>query len=259
MAVGSAALWAAGNARGVALFLGLTSVALAGAFVGVTPTEAARRVAVLLVVVAVATVLAAVLQRWDAAVGRDPGRWSMRWSRGRFAPQAAGGLVVILALAIMAFLLRAPSAGGSLADWDDDSAMLSEFKPEQVEQEWGSLQANHSVDGKPLTLQGRRFRSGLGTHAHSAVAFQLPAGEFLLKGGVGIDDEISGEAGVRFSVESEGAVLWSSGELRADTPPEFFECPVKGPTLLWLKVDPLGNNRGDHADWVELRLERRGE
>src|SRR4030095_8362076 len=43
----------------------------------------------------------------------------------------------------------------------------------QVAQGWGSPQKNKSVDKKPISLAGREFEHGFGTHAGSRPALDL--------------------------------------------------------------------------------------
>lgn len=87
---------------------------------------------------------------------------------------------------------------------DGSEKWLSDHKPIQARQGWGSLKMNQSVDGNPLTIAGTVYQQGLGTHADGVIVFTLPEGSRRLSGKVGIDSEVKqqGKAKVRFYVTS---------------------------------------------------------
>src|ERR1017187_337153 len=58
-----------------------------------------------------------------------------------------------------------------------------------VEQGWGSPHANRSVDGHELSISGRKFEHGLGTHASSTFRISLGGKAERFTAWVGVDDE----------------------------------------------------------------------
>jgi len=75
-------------------------------------------------------------------------------------------------------------------------------------------QANHSADGGWLAAGGIEADLGLATHAHSAIAFDLPPGARRLVARVGFDPAAGAGGCVRCLVradDEQGPVLWDSG------------------------------------------------
>ncbi|MGJ8695687.1 MAG: PVC-type heme-binding CxxCH protein [Verrucomicrobiaceae bacterium] len=57
-----------------------------------------------------------------------------------------------------------------------------------ADQQWKDLQFNKSVGGGSLSINGKTFEHGLGTHAKSTVQLRVPAGAVKFTAQVGIDD-----------------------------------------------------------------------
>lgn len=64
-----------------------------------------------------------------------------------------------------------------------------------------------AADGHPLTLAGKVYEKGIGTHADSDIEVYLGGRCSKFTADVGIDDEINGYGEVAFSVEADGKVL----------------------------------------------------
>src|SRR4051812_38390929 len=60
-------------------------------------------------------------------------------------------------------------------------------------QGFGVPKKNKSVDGKTITIAGKAFEHGFGTHAESSLLIQLNGKASLFTAQVGIDDEIKGQ------------------------------------------------------------------
>jgi len=54
-----------------------------------------------------------------------------------------------------------------------DGIFLDALDPVSCVQGWGKLQKNQSVWEKPMTIAGRRFRRGLGTHADARIVYDV--------------------------------------------------------------------------------------
>ena len=61
---------------------------------------------------------------------------------------------------------------------EPETVWLSSLDLSPIVQGWGQPQADKAVTGKPLSIGGKTFERGLGTHTDSLVRLQL-------KGGVG--------------------------------------------------------------------------
>ncbi|TPG63653.1 NPCBM/NEW2 domain-containing protein [Hymenobacter nivis] len=58
---------------------------------------------------------------------------------------------------------------------------------------WGQATANKSVSGGPLLVAGQTYAAGVGTHANSIIAYDLPAGYTRFTATVGLDQAAAGQ------------------------------------------------------------------
>jgi hypothetical protein len=115
------------------------------------------------------------------------------------------------------------------------------------------------VEGKPLSLGGKSFAHGLGTHANSRLVYHLDAGYERFEALAGVDDEMQsyGKSSVIFKVLGDERELFNSGVMHNGTPPQRVSVPVSGVEELSLVVTDAGDGiGGDHADWIEPLLYR---
>ena len=126
---------------------------------------------------------------------------------------------------------------------------------------WGKPEIDKSIQAKPMTIAGRRFERGVGTHANSVMYVNLKGGAKKFTTYVGVDDEVSGRIGsVKFRVYGDGKVLWDSGIMKAGEPAKKAEVDVRGIKTLMLLVDSAGDGISyDHANWAEAKFEVTGE
>ncbi|MBS1565930.1 MAG: NPCBM/NEW2 domain-containing protein [Bacteroidetes bacterium] len=127
-------------------------------------------------------------------------------------------------------------------------------------QGYGTPQKNKSVGGKALTIAGRTFGHGFGTHSESTLYIQLDGKAASFTAQVGIDDEVSGhDPAVEFIVSGDGKKLWSSGVMRLGDAPRTVSVPLTGVKKFQLDVTDGGNgNYYDHADWADAKFESTG-
>ena len=126
---------------------------------------------------------------------------------------------------------------------------------QHVEQEWGQPQANRSVDSHPLTLHGKRFEHGFGTHANSTFRLALGGKAERFTATVGVDDEVGQKGSVVFKVTGDGKTLWESGVLHGGDPAKEASVDLSGVKMLVLGVGDAGDDINyDHADWADARI-----
>lgn len=137
-----------------------------------------------------------------------------------------------------------------------ETVPLSALDIGATEQGWGSPQANKSVGGRELSIGGRKFESGLGTHADSSLYVSLNGRGEKFTAWVGVDDEVTGQpSSVTFSVVGDGKTLWKSGVMRAGAAPAQVDVDVHGVKNLLLLVGDAGDgNSYDHADWADANF-----
>jgi len=127
-------------------------------------------------------------------------------------------------------------------------------------QGYGVPGKNKSVDGKLLTIAGKTFSRGFGTHAVSSLLIQLNDNATLFTAQVGLDDEMEGhEPAVEFIVYGDGNKLWASGVMHLKDSARLCSVSLTGIHKLELVVTDGGNgNYYDHADWANAKFETKG-
>jgi alpha-galactosidase len=77
---------------------------------------------------------------------------------------------------------------------------------------WGEPHKNQSVEGHALSIGGKKFERGFGTHAESVLRVNLGGGAHEFSASVGVDDEVNGNpaSSVEFIVRGDGKVLWKA-------------------------------------------------
>lgn len=132
-----------------------------------------------------------------------------------------------------------------------DVVRLDELGVEHVQQGWGKPAANRTVDGNPLTIAGKTFEHGLGTHADSYLSIDVN-GATRFTAVVGADDETDRPGSVEFIVIGDNEVLYRSGVLRKGDAGKAVDLPLAGVKQLTLQV--AGGADGidfDHANWAD--------
>lgn len=78
---------------------------------------------------------------------------------------------------------------------------LDAMDPSGIQQDnMGAAQLNRSVKGNPITMGGRIFERGIGSHARSEIPLALGGEALRLRATVGIVDETQGKGTVQFRV-----------------------------------------------------------
>ncbi len=124
-----------------------------------------------------------------------------------------------------------------------------------VEQGWGSPHSNQSVEGHPLTIGGKAFNHGLGTHANSTFRIALNGNAERFIASVGIDDEVGQRGSVVFKITGDRKTLWESGTMRGGGPAKEISVDLHGVKVLILSVTDAGDGINyDHADWADAQI-----
>jgi len=132
---------------------------------------------------------------------------------------------------------------------------LDELDLTKIKQGWGKAQGNRSMRETPLSIAGRPFEHGVGTHANSSFWIDLGGGAQRFTAMVGVDDSANGPASVQFRVIADGKKLFESGVMRTGTPPAQIDVNLAGAkTLLLQATDGGDGTQFDHADWADGKL-----
>lgn len=125
----------------------------------------------------------------------------------------------------------------------------------QVEQDWGTAHQNRSVDGNPLSIGGKKFERGMGTHANSTFRLDLDRKGSLFTAFVGVDDEAQQRGSVVFRVTGDGKTLWESAVMRRGDPAKEVSVNIEGVKTLVLAATDAGDDINyDHADWADAKF-----
>lgn len=115
---------------------------------------------------------------------------------------------------------------------------------------------NKSVGGRPLTMAGRRYASGIGTHSFCELQYDLAGKYSTFVALVGIDDEARprGDAAVTFL--ADGKAVGEPLRVTGADKPRQVRVSVKGAKRLTIRVDfgADGLGVGDHVDFASARL-----
>ena len=134
--------------------------------------------------------------------------------------------------------------------------LLSNLKMTASSQDWGNPQMNESVEHHKLTLDKEPFRYGIGSHANSVLAFDLPRSYDVFHAVIGLDDESACGDGIYFVVETDGREIFRSKKMYS-TDKMPIDLSVKDAKKMVLRLE-MGENRDcDHGDWANAWLEAR--
>jgi hypothetical protein len=122
---------------------------------------------------------------------------------------------------------------------------LADLKPVTAKNGHGKLTANKSNEGKPLTVDGKKYERGMGAHANALFVYKIPTGAKRFVAIVGLDDEKQTDPRSSVTFEVQGDVQ------------EMGEPPVtlaKSPVLSSKTVRAWAFDVELNARFKELRL-----
>jgi len=141
----------------------------------------------------------------------------------------------------------------------DRLAFLSDMDPAAVKERPvvtlpRSYRRDRSVAGKTLTLKGRSFDKGIGTHARCELAYDVQKKFDVLAAVIGIDDETNGRGDCVFVVLGDGKELFRA-RMKGTDEPRDVKVDISGVERITLIVEPGEDlDLADHADWCDARL-----
>jgi len=130
---------------------------------------------------------------------------------------------------------------------------------------WGPVEKNRSNgeklagDGQTITLNGRTYALGFGTHAGSELKFSLTgsSGVYCTRftSDIGVDDEVGSRGNVVFQVFLDGVKAYDSGAMNGASATKTVDLSITGKKELRLVVTDGGDGLNhDHADWAEPKV-----
>ena len=143
---------------------------------------------------------------------------------------------------------------------EPEPVWLDDLAPTRARQGWGELGAGRSVGGRSLSIAGRSFTHGLGTHADSELIYPLDGEYTNFSAWVGVDDFLknhpeSPKASVVFQVFVDGTKRFDSGVMKIGETAQPVQVALAGAQELKLVVTDAGDGIScDHANWAEAAL-----
>jgi len=141
-----------------------------------------------------------------------------------------------------------------------DVVRLDQLDLTKMSSGWGQPLADKSVTGKDLSIAGRRFEHGIGTHAESMLYVDLDGKVERFRALVGVDDATNGRGTVAFRVYGDGKNLFDSGVMKGGQEAKTADVPLAGVRKLMLLAASAGDGIDfDHANWAQAEFVFAGE
>ncbi len=140
------------------------------------------------------------------------------------------------------------------------SILLQDLDLSSMTQDYGAPRKAATVDEHPLTMGGKKFATGVGTHARSEMVINLGGTGKRFTATVGVDDETEGKGSVRFLVYGDSSLLADSGVMKGNQQPKEITADLSNHKTLRLVVDDADDGIDhDHADWGEATITYSGD
>lgn len=127
--------------------------------------------------------------------------------------------------------------------------LLYATPPISTLQNYREPQFGYTVDHNLLSVNGKRYLSGIGTHAPSQLKFALPPQADSFYVSVGIDDEAK-PGNVIFRILLDGREAWRSPAITTQNSPLSTAIALNNAREITLITDTNGPDTYDHADWL---------
>lgn len=130
---------------------------------------------------------------------------------------------------------------------------LDSLKTSGLNSGWGKTQKNTNINKKPLSVGGKVYERGLGTHAEFYGKISLNKSASRFQAIVGLDDGSSGR--VEFQIKLDGKAAWKSGIINKGDAGKNVDLQLKGAEFMELIVTDGDNSIGsDHANWCDAKI-----
>jgi lysophospholipase L1-like esterase len=141
------------------------------------------------------------------------------------------------------------------------TTFMGELTPTSMTNGYGPVEINQSVgegsarDGERMSIDGRQYSRGLGTHAGSRIDYRLDGKQKWFAADLGIDDETGGRGSVVYKVYVDGKRIFSSNIIHGGDPIQSIKLRISGARRITLIVSDAGDgNSDDHANWANARV-----
>ncbi|MHB1079982.1 MAG: PVC-type heme-binding CxxCH protein [Prosthecobacter sp.] len=142
------------------------------------------------------------------------------------------------------YLVVTDGGNGFTADWadwaeprlilaDGSEKKLTEIEWKSAQSGWGNVSVNANANGTELRSAGKAIEYGIGTHANSIIAFNLPAGtkRFKARGALDEGGTKQGSASVEFRVYTENPGPIATSDSTSHDPADAVDSLTVHPEL----------------------------
>jgi alpha-galactosidase len=144
---------------------------------------------------------------------------------------------------------------GVQADPASNQVWLDSLNLKKAEQSYGEARAGKSVESSPLTLAGKVYEHGVGTHSVGIMVIDLHGQALNFHAVAGVDDDVKAKGTVIFTVFVDQKKVLESQVLHGGGEPIPVTVDLKGAQKLLLVVGDAGDgNKYDHADWADASI-----
>lgn len=203
----------------------------------------------------------------DATAASLPPGGSLRPVWAVRAPDGADGSYPLVATATYtradgsSITLRTPAEIQTYPAPPTGTAYASDLEWISATNGWGPVerdQANGETgqgDGPPITLNGKVYAKGLGTHADARVRYFLGGKCSRFTATVGLDDRQKTRGSVTFAVNGDGRELAGVPARNPQNRTAEISADLTGVRMVELVVGDAGDGNGnDWADWADARF-----
>jgi alpha-galactosidase len=145
---------------------------------------------------------------------------------------------------------------GVAASSPAEAVRLSALDLSQMTSGWSVPKADGGIEGGSLSIAGKKFSHGVGTHGASRFRVDLHGEARRFTAQVGVNDSAGGQGSVEFIITGDGRVLWKSGLMTGGQGAKPVDVNVTRVRTLVLVVTDGGDGASnDHADWAEAAIQ----
>jgi len=167
---------------------------------------------------------------------------------------------MLRSLSCVSILVEAFLVLGSGGVCAGEVVRLGELDLSKMSSGWGKPLADKSVTGNAISIDGRTFDHGVGTHAGSVLYVKLDGKTERFRSFVGVDDATNGRGTIQFQVYGDGKKLFDSGVMKGGQQAKAVDVPLADVGRLMLIVTSPGDGTDfDHADWAQAEFVTAGE
>lgn len=115
---------------------------------------------------------------------------------------------------------------------------------------------NRAIEGDPLSIGGKLYENGIGTHADSWIHLKIHKSGSHLTGKCGITDEVGKRGKIKCKIKDRSKELFISPKISGGDPAASFSVQIPDSRELVLLIKKQGNSIDfNHAAWVDLKIE----